>query len=186
VLTNYNNINKDSYFNNLIIIKADLKIRLFRLIKINYSEISIDLYYQISQIHLFCNNLFFVFFRTIIIRFSSDILNICNNSKLAHTIVKQTRTKTLIKKIISSKKITIRKIKNTIQRKTLQKNKTIKSKSSFFKFRSFALEIQNTNNAILYSSSEISFISIFAIAKSNRQRNLLLLRKSITKKLLSR
>ena len=49
VLINHNNINKDNHFNNLIVIKANLRVRLFRLIKINYSKILIDLYYQISQ-----------------------------------------------------------------------------------------------------------------------------------------
>ncbi len=48
VLINFNNLNsKDSYLNNLIIIKVDLriKLRLFRLIKINYSKTLIDLRY---------------------------------------------------------------------------------------------------------------------------------------------
>ncbi len=48
VLINLNSFNnKDSYFSNSIIIKVDLKVRLrlLRLIKINYSKISIDLYY---------------------------------------------------------------------------------------------------------------------------------------------
>lgn len=48
ILTNLNNLNsKDNYLNNLIIIKANLriKLRLLQLIKINYSKISIDLCY---------------------------------------------------------------------------------------------------------------------------------------------
>lgn len=48
VLTNLNSLNnKNNYFSNLIIIKANFKIRfkLFCLIKINYLEILIDLYY---------------------------------------------------------------------------------------------------------------------------------------------
>ena len=47
VLINYNNISKDNYLNSSIIIKANLKIklRLFRLIKINYLKTSINLRY---------------------------------------------------------------------------------------------------------------------------------------------
>ncbi len=48
VLIYLNNLNnKDNYLSNSIIIKANLrvKLRLFRLIKINYSKISINLYY---------------------------------------------------------------------------------------------------------------------------------------------
>jgi hypothetical protein len=48
VLINLNNLNnKDSYFRNSIIIKANLriKLKLLRLIKISYLETFIDLYY---------------------------------------------------------------------------------------------------------------------------------------------
>ena len=48
VLINYYNISsKDNYYSRLIIIKANLRIRLklLRLIKINYLKISINLYY---------------------------------------------------------------------------------------------------------------------------------------------
>ena len=48
-LINHNSINKDSYFSNLIVIKADFRVRLLQLIKISYSKTSIDLYYQILQ-----------------------------------------------------------------------------------------------------------------------------------------
>ncbi len=134
----YSIFSKDNYYSKLIVIKVDLKIRfkLFRLNKINYSKISINLYYQILQTRLFRNNFSFIFFKITIIRFNSNIFSICNsNNKLAHIIVKSTKTKILIKRIILIiKNITIRKVKNTILRIVLQKNKITISKSSFFRF----------------------------------------------------
>ena len=153
VRINYSSINKDSYFSSSIIIKADLRVslRLLRLIKISYSKISIDLYYQIlQQTRSLCSNFFFVLFRTTIIRYNCIVLSICysNSSRLASIIAKSTRTRILIRRIILKRNITIRKIKNTISRKMLRKIKIIMSKSSFFRFRSFASETQNANNTI--------------------------------------
>jgi len=152
VLTNFNSLNnKDSYFSNSIIIKANLKIklRLLWLIKISYSKTSIDLYYQISQqMRSLCNDLSFVSFRITIIRFSSSVLNIRSNNKFAHIIIKQTRTRILIKKIILiMRNITIRKIKNTMLKIVSRRSKITTSKSSFFKFSSHDQETRNANNA---------------------------------------
>ena len=153
MLINYSSINKNSYFSSPIIIKADLRVslRLLRLTKISYSEISIDLYYQISQqTRSLCSDLSFVLFRTTIIRYNCIVLSICysNSSRLASTITKSTRTKILIRRIILKRNITIRKIKNTISRKILRKIKIIISKSSFFRLRNLISETQSANNTI--------------------------------------
>jgi len=127
VLINYNNISKDSYFNKLITIKTNLKIKLkllLRLIKINYSKTSIDLYYQISQMRSLRSNFSFVFLKITITRFNLIVLNILN--KLAFIIKKLTRIKILIKRIIFLiKNIIIKKIKNTMLKTTSSRRKTI-------------------------------------------------------------
>ncbi len=152
VLINLNNLNsKDSYSSNSIIIKANLrvKLKLLRLIKINYSKTSINLCYQTSQqTRSLRNNLSFVLFKITITRFSSSVLNIRNNSKLAHIIIKQTRTKILIKRIILiMRNMTIKKIKNTMSRMTSRKSKITTSKSSFFRLLSYDQETRNANDA---------------------------------------
>lgn len=127
VLINYNNISKDSYFNKLITIKTNLKIKLkllLRLIKINYSKTLIDLYYQISQMRSLRSNFSFVFLKTTITRFNLIVLNILN--KLAFIIKKLTRIKILIKRIIFLiKNIIIKKIKNTMLKTTSSRRKII-------------------------------------------------------------
>ncbi len=87
---------------------------------------------------LLCNNLSFISFKITIIRFSSNILSICSNNKLAHIIVKQTRTKILFKKkILIIRNITIRKIKNIISRIILRRSKITILKSFFFRLLSY-------------------------------------------------
>ncbi len=87
---------------------------------------------------LLCNNLSFVSFKIIITKFSSSILNICSNNKLAHTTIKSIKTKILIKRIILIiKNITTKKIKNTISRIASRKSKITILKSSFFRFLNY-------------------------------------------------
>jgi len=82
----------------------------------------------------FCNNFSSIFFKTIIIRFNLIVLSILN--KLALIIVKRTRTRILIKIIISIKKIIIQKIRTIILKSLKRKiNSITRLKSSFFKFR---------------------------------------------------
>jgi len=152
VLTNLNSLNsKNSYLSSPGIIKADLRIRLrlLRLIKISYPKISVDLRHQIpQQTRPLRSDLSFVLFRTTIIKSSSDIFSIrSSNNKLAHTIIKQTRTKILIKRIVLIRNMTIRKIRNTTSRNPASpRNKTTTSKSSFFRSRSYVQEIRNAND----------------------------------------
>jgi len=154
VFTNLNNLNnKDSYFSNSRIIKTNLRIkfRLLRLVKISYLKISIDLYYQISQqTRSFCSDLSSVFFKTTIIRFSFDVFSIrSNNSKLAYIIMKQTKTRILIKRIVLIRNITIKKIRNTTSRNPISsKSKTTTSKSFFFRSQNYVQEIRNANDII--------------------------------------
>ncbi len=138
---------------------------------------------------MLCSDLFSVSFRTTIIRCNFIVYSICSsNSKLASTIVKQTRTRILIKRIILSirEKITIRKIKNTMLRKTLQRSKTTTiSKSFFFRSWNLAPEMQYTNNITRNSSPKISSINIYVITRLNWLRKQQLSTQIIVK-LLSR
>lgn len=155
-------------------IKVSHKVLLSRLGKVSNPETSVDLRHQAPQMRpLRSNDLPSILSRTITIKINSTVLSTRSSNKHAPTTVKRTRTRIQIKRVIMiRKKMTTRKMKNTMAAKTtLLRNKTTMtmSESSSFKRLNHGLGTRNASDAISTSLLEINFMGISAFVKQNRR-----------------